>query len=99
MPAMQDDAFEWDDEKARSNLIKHDIDFEEAKLAFMDPRWMDEPDDSMDYGEERYRALGMVNGRLLAVIYTPRGRRSRIISARMADRLEQREYARQNPPG
>ena len=94
---MQNDAFEWDDDTARTNLAKHQIDFWEATLLFDDTGWLDELDDTMDYGEERYRALGIVNGRLLAVVYTMRDQRRRIITAHVADRREQREYAEQNP--
>ena len=51
----------------------------------------------MVYGEDRYRAVGMVNGRLIAVFYTYRVTRVRIISARKAKRREQRNYVRHNP--
>ena len=94
---MQDDTFEWDDEKAKSNLAKHGVAFEEARLIFSDPGFVDEPDDTMAYGEERYRALGMANGRLMAVCYSLREDRVRIITARLANRKEHRDYARQNP--
>ena len=94
---MQDDEFEWDDEKARGNLVKHGVDFEDAKSVFHDPDLLDVPDESMDYGEERYKALGMARGRLIAVVYTLRDGRTRIISARAADRKEHRDYARQDP--
>lgn len=95
---MQDDAFEWDDQKARFNLEKHNIDFEDAKHVFDDPRVLDDPDDTLDYGEERYRAIGMVNDRLIAVFYTLRDARNRIISARKATPKEQRDYVRQSQP-
>ena len=54
---MRDARFEWDDDKARINLEKHKIDFEDAKLTFDDPGLLDEPDETMDYGEDRYRAV------------------------------------------
>ena len=95
---MQDDRFEWDDDKARTNSIKHKVAFETACLVFDDPGTVDDPDDSMDYGEERYRAVGMVNGLLIAVLYTLRGERIRIISARPASRTESNTYVRYNPP-
>ena len=95
---MQDEKFEWDDDMARLNLAKHEIDFEDAKHVFDDPGVQDDPDNTTDYGEYRFRAVGMVNGWLIAVFYTLRGSRIRIISARSATPMEQRYYARQNPP-
>jgi uncharacterized protein len=94
--AMVDENFEWDDDKAAENLAKHNIDFSDARRVFGDPGVLDDPDDTMDYGEDRYRAVGIVNGRLIAVFYTYRGPRIRIISARRATRTEQRNYAQQN---
>lgn len=95
---MQDERFEWDDDKAKANLEKHRIDFADARLVFDDPGVLDDLDDIADYGEERFRALGMVNGRLIAVFYALREARIRIISARKPTRTEQNEYAAQNPP-
>lgn len=95
---MPDDRFEWDEDKARANLTDHRIDFEGARLVFDDPGVLDEPDNTMYYGEDRYRAVGLANGRLIAVFYTLRGERIRIISARKATRRENFDYAQQNPP-
>jgi uncharacterized protein len=94
---MQDEQFEWDDEKARANLVKHRIDFYDAVLVFEDPGVCDDPDDSMDYGEERYMAVGIVNGVAMTVAYCMRGRRIRLISARRPTPTEREYYARQNP--
>jgi len=47
---MQDEKFEWDDDKARANLSKHKVDFNDAKLVFDDPGLVDGDDDTMDYG-------------------------------------------------
>ena len=47
---MKDAQFEWDDEKARFNLEKHKIDFEDAKQVFDDPGFLDDLDETMDYG-------------------------------------------------
>ena len=89
---MQDDAFEWDDDKARSNLAKHKVTFDVARLAFRDAGGIDEPDDSMDYGEERFNRFGLVNGRLLGVTYCIRASRIRIITARKASKGEHETY-------
>ena len=89
--------FEWDDEKAASNIRDHDgVTFEQAAAAFSDKfavAWIDERE---DYGEERSVLLGMTGGQLLYVAYTERGDNIRIISARRATRHEQDIYFRQN---
>ena len=95
---MQDERFEWDDDKAASNLAKHKIGFDDARLVFDDPGSLDEPDDSMDYGEQRFKSIGMANARLIVVFYTLRDERVRIISARRPSRKEQQDYARENRP-
>ena len=89
---MRDDEYEWDDEKAAANLASHRVSFETARLAFDDLYSVEIDDRRADYGEGRYVVLGMVQGRLLAVSYTLRGARTRIISARPAEPFERRLY-------
>jgi uncharacterized protein len=89
---MEDDQFEWDDDKAARNLIKHNVSFEEATSVFRDPLAKDDPDDREIYGEERFIHIGMVGNRLLSVIYTERDDKIRIISARKATKHEQNYY-------
>jgi uncharacterized protein len=88
--------FEWDEVKNRSNLAKHGISFEEAARVFAGPRFS-EVDDRHAYGETRFRAYGMVEGRLLCVVHTMRGERVRIISARRANRAERRTHRQIQP--
>ena len=90
---MRNDRFEWDDDKARANLVKHEISFEAGCLVFDDPNVMDERDDDPD--EERYRATGFVRERLVTVYYTNRILRIRIISVRKASPHEQQDYFNQ----
>ena len=52
-------------------------------------------DTRKDYGERRYRALGLIGGRLHAVVYTPRAGLLHIISLRKANRREEKRYATQ----
>jgi uncharacterized DUF497 family protein len=95
---MQDEQFEWDDDKAAENLRYHSVSFEQATFAFNDPfavEWIDERE---AYGEERSVLLGIANAQLLTVVYTGRGERIRIISAWRATRHEQDYYYRQNAP-
>ena len=85
--------FEWDENKAASNLLKHGVSFEEAKTVFDDPLYVDfyDPDHSDD--EERYLTVGESNqGRLLIVSYTERGVLIRLISARVVTRFEREVY-------
>jgi hypothetical protein len=84
--------FEWDDRKAAENFAKHGVPFEYAVRVFLDPYRLDGEDTRHDYGEERRIALGTVEGRLLAIAYTPRGKGIRLISARKANEREQRKY-------
>lgn len=91
---MQNDEFEWDDDKAESNLVKHGVSFEAGQRVFDDAFSLGLPDNGNIGDEVRYVMIGMVNGILLTVVYTERGERTRIISARKATRHEQREYYR-----
>jgi uncharacterized DUF497 family protein len=97
----QADAFERSDTKAARNAEKHLVRFEVATLVFSDASRVDIQDARADYEEERRIVLGMVQGVLLYVAYTMRGRVGRIISARPAHTTESDAYhgkihARQN---
>lgn len=89
---MRDDDFEWDDAKAAANLARHGVSFELAREVFLDPHGINAPDDSMNYGEDRHLAIGQIKNRLVAVVWTLRGDRTRIISARPASPKERRIY-------
>lgn len=95
---MQGEGFEWDAVKAQSNLAKHRVSFEAACLVFDDLFGLDRFDSGGQTAEVRYALTGMANGVLLTVIYTDRGERARIISARKATSHEQREYYRSQTP-
>jgi uncharacterized protein len=89
-----DVVFEWDEIKARANLRKHRVDFADAATVFEDARAVTIVQENSD--EERYATIGVdALGRPLVVIYTVRGERIRIISARRATRRERAEYDRQ----
>ena len=93
---MQDDDFEWDDDKAAQNTAKHGVSFERAARVFSDPFGVAEIDDREDYGEPRFIMVGMVEGDLIFVAYTERDGRIRIITARRATKHEQDDYFQQN---
>ena len=87
---MEDDEFEWDDEKAKTNVTRHDVSFELARRVFDDLDRQERLDD--DPEEERWVVMGLVDVHVLVVAYTERNGRIRIISARKATRNEQRRY-------
>ena len=87
--------FEWDEPKAKANVKKHGVSFDEAKTAFYDERarLIADPDHSSD--EERFILLGYSSGlKLLVVCHCYRVDESviRIISARKATRQEAASY-------
>jgi hypothetical protein len=89
---MRDAWFEWDDAKASRNLVKHEVRFDSARAVFDDPFAIERPDDEHNYGEARYIAIGVAEGRVLRVAYAVRDERIRIISARGAEPFERRLY-------
>lgn len=86
------DEFEFDPAKAKANLRKHGVAFSDAEQALRDPNALTiEDPDSED--EQRFITLGMdALGRILVVIHTQRGERTRIVSARKASRGEMENY-------
>jgi uncharacterized protein len=85
--------FEWDLEKARSNLRKHKVSFEEAATALKDPMAATGCDPDHSVGEERFVTFGVSErGRLLVVAHTEENDILRIISARIASKGERKIY-------
>jgi len=85
--------FEWDPEKAKKNLKKHDVSFEEASTIFADPRFISFLDEEHSAEEERQITIGVSDKvRLLMAAHTERKRRIRIISARKATKNEEKFY-------
>jgi uncharacterized DUF497 family protein len=85
--------FEWDLRKARSNLAKHGVAFEEASTIFGDSLSLTIPDPEHSYMERRHITMGTAfNGKMLVVVHTDRGDNIRIISARRASRRERKFY-------
>lgn len=85
--------FEWDPRKARQNLRKHGIDFDEATTVFADIFSITIPDPDHSEDEERWVTVGLSNRqRLLVVVHTEEEETIRIISVRAADRVERRKY-------
>ena len=87
--------YEWDEEKAAANLRKHGVDFADAALVLEDELALTLRD--LHTEEERFVTLGKdPSGRLLVVVYTWRGERIRLISAREMTSKERRQYEK-NP--
>ena len=84
--------FEWDENKAKTNLSKHRVSFDEAKTIFDDLFYIDFYDPDYSDDEDRYIIVGeSQQHRLLIVSYTEREDKIRLISAREVTKTE-REY-------
>jgi uncharacterized protein len=85
--------FEWDRDKAKRNVKKHGVSFEEAMTVFADPLSLTIHDPEHSDEENRYVILGESNRRrLLVVVFTDRGEKIRIITASAATRRERKKY-------
>ena len=90
---MVDLKFIWDPKKAKSNLKKHGVSFEEATTVFGDPLSITVHDPVHSGPEERFVSLGMSHRlNTLVVVHADRGESIRIISARRATRSERNRY-------
>ncbi len=92
--------FEWDDNKARFNLRKHGVSFDEASTVFDDPLAAIFDDEAHSSAELRELIIGhSIAGRLLVVSFTERpGEILRLISARVATRKERQDYENNRRP-
>jgi len=85
--------FEWDPQKADSNLKKHGVSFQEAASVLGDALSITYHDPDHSVREHRFITVGMSrSGRVLMVAHTDRGGNVRIISARKATRQERKYY-------
>lgn len=85
--------FEWDEVKARENLKKHKVAFDEGKTIFNDPFLLTFPDVDTSETEEHYVSIGLsAKERVLVLIHTEREGKIRIISCRKATARERRHY-------
>lgn len=83
--------YQWDKIKAVSNLQKHGIEFADAVSVFSDELAITIPDNRFD--EERFVTIGMdAFGRILVIVFTWRSEDIRLISARLAERRERKQY-------
>ena len=83
---------EFDPVKARANLVKHKVSFSHAEQVLRDPSAITSEDPDAE-AEQRFITLGVdALGRVLIVVHTPRGSRTRLISARKASKGEAEQY-------
>jgi len=89
--------FEWDEQKRRTNIRKHGFDFRDAFKVFDSPMLV-APDDRVYYGEDRCIGIGILEGRIVVVIFTERGddiiRIISIIKALTHERIRYEQHLR-----
>ena len=91
-PMVSEMEFEWDEANNDACFDRRGFDFAYAVRAFLVQHRIVAQDRRRDYGEDRYRLLGTIDGRTYVVVYTMRGSAVRIISARKANPKEVAEY-------
>ena len=84
----------YDAEKRERTLRERGLDFEDAVQVFAGTILTIE-DDRRDYGETRFQTMGLLNERLVMLVWTPRGRARHIISMRKANDREKKKYRAQ----
>ena len=85
--------YEWDPKKAKANLRKHSVSFEEAASVFLDPLAVTFPDPDHSGAEYREITIGhSTKQRVIFLSHTRRGDRTRLINARKATRTERKQY-------
>jgi len=80
--------FEWDENKRRSNLAKHGVDFSDASKVFEGPTLTFE-DDRFAYSEQRFITMGLLQGNVVVVAHTESQNDVRVISMREGTKYEQ----------
>lgn len=84
--------FEYDEHKNQTTTRKHGLSFETASSAFNDPAAVIIYDEDHSTNEDRYNLVGAVEGGILFIVYTMRGKVIRLISARPATKRERERY-------
>ena len=89
----------YDAEKRQLTLDERELDFEDALQVFAGPEFT-VADDRADYGEERLQTYGLLDGRMVMVVWTPRGEARHIISMRKCNEREREKFkGRVDRPG
>jgi uncharacterized protein len=82
---------EWDEAKNQHNIAKHGIDFADAHSIFANPIVV-RPDERHEYGEQRWIAIGKLGSIIVVLVFTRRGKTTRIISIRKGNKHERQIY-------
>lgn len=83
---------EFDPDKRDKTLVERDLDFRDAGRVFSG-HYFSAPDLRKDYPEPRFVTFGKLDGRLVVLVWTTRGKARRIISMRKANDRETAQYA------
>lgn len=86
--------FEFDSAKSAANLAKHGVDLAFGKRVFADPAFIIVPSLRPIDGEDRYKAVGLVDGQLWTAVHIERRESIRLISVRRSNHAERRDYDR-----
>ena len=93
---MQNEFFEWGDDKADTNHKKYGVSYDEACTLIFDDFAITNEDDRMEYGEKRLFTIGMSEqGRILNVVWTQRNNKIRLISAFIVSPTRRKLYENQ----
>ena len=84
----------YDPQKRAQTLVERELDFEDAAHVFAG-QTVDYVDDRHDYGEVRWTSFGLLQGRMVVLVWTARGNIRHIISMRKANEREQEKHGRQ----
>ncbi|MBB4212816.1 hypothetical protein EV659_12016 [Rhodothalassium salexigens DSM 2132] len=90
-------SYDWDDAKSAARRARSGHGFDLVEWFDWDSALIVR-DQRRDYGEQRYRAFGLIDGRLFCLVFTPRGDRLRVISLRRANARERQAYDRAKDP-
>ena len=97
---MKDEEFVWNDEKAKSNRKKHKVSFETARGVFSDPDRIEDDDRDSSFDEDRFFAIGEAGNTVYFVVFAILDDgRTRIISARRANKNQTDDYNRRKTTG
>ena len=84
--------YEWDEQKNQINQTKHGFDFADAYRTFLTPVVFT-LDNRFDYGEDHWVGIGLLNGRVVKIVFTePQEEVRRVISLRKAAQHERKQY-------
>jgi uncharacterized DUF497 family protein len=84
--------YSYDPAKKKSNLIKHGLDFDEAKRVIESGNTVTFEDNRYEYDEPRFITLGNLDGSIVVIVTTESDSEIRIISMRKAEKNEQKIY-------